>query len=84
MSVRCCRCARPSRQQTELQYNAMQVDAFTLLEAARAKAMPQSREHRGEAEFLARRDRSQRRRARRRKLEPMDGPSLPPTRVTND
>ncbi len=53
--------------ETELQFNAMQVDAFALLEAARAKAAGESGKHRGQAQFLARLDRSQRRRARRRR-----------------
>ena len=38
MSARCCRCRDTISAETELQYNAMQVDAFALLEAARAKA----------------------------------------------
>ena len=53
--------------ETELQYNAMQIDAFALLEAARARAQSESRKHRGQAEFLARLDRSQRGGARRRR-----------------
>ena len=36
--ARCCRCTRAISAETELQYNAMQVDAFALLEAARARA----------------------------------------------
>ena len=52
--------------ETELQYNAMQIDAFALLEAARARRKRQGREHRSQAGFLARLDRSQRGRARRR------------------
>ena len=56
--------------ETELQYNAMQVDAFALLEAARARATRQGRKHRGQAELLARLDRSQRGHARRRQCSP--------------
>ena len=52
-------------EETELQYNAMQVDAFTLL--AEARSGGKGRQHRGQAEFLARLHRSQRGRARRRK-----------------
>ena len=48
---RCCHCARPSRRETELQYNAMQVDAFALLQAAREQRKSQGREHRGQADF---------------------------------
>ena len=36
-ATRCCRCSETISAETELQYNAMQVDAFALLEAARAK-----------------------------------------------
>ena len=46
--------------ETELQYNAMQVDAFALLEAARAQGESESGKHRGQAKLLARLDRSQR------------------------
>ena len=52
--------------ETELQFNAMQIDAFALLEAARAKADAQVASIEARAEFLACLDRSQRRRARRR------------------
>ena len=52
--------------ETELQYNAMQVDAFALLEAARDAGAREGRGHRGQAELLARLDRSQRGHAWRR------------------
>ena len=53
-------------EQTELQYNAMQVDAFALIQAAKA-TRPRSQASRRSG-FLARLHRSMRRRARRRKL----------------
>ena len=52
--------------ETELQYNAMQIDAFALLQAAREQRKSQGRGHRSQAELLARLDRSQRGHARRR------------------
>ena len=65
---------------------AIQRHAGRRLRAARSgpRSGCASGKHRGEAEFLARLDRSQRRRARRRKLERWAAPSFPPTRATNE
>ena len=60
-SARCCHCARTSPSRPNFKSNAMQIDVFRAAHEARAASLRRRSRHRGQAQFLARHDRPQRR-----------------------